>query len=177
MGESRALLRSNVRMAKRIWGNLPAAAIRSLKELTSKHGLSVRASEILLIEGRWYITYAGLLRIARRCAGIQVEALTEFCSPTLSRYAFKATLYRSCSCKGFVGRGDADPSTVSGLVQGPQMRVAETRAVNRAIRKAYGISICSVEEIGSVVEPRSARESNKRPPQPANGNYGGPKSP
>ena len=30
------------------------------------------------------------------------------------------------------------------------MRVAETRAVNRALRKAYGIGICSVEEIGSL---------------------------
>jgi hypothetical protein len=29
------------------------------------------------------------------------------------------------------------------------MRVAETRAVNRALRKAYGIGICSVEEIAS----------------------------
>ena len=32
------------------------------------------------------------------------------------------------------------------------MRVAETRAVNRALRKAYGIGICSVEEIGSFAE-------------------------
>ena len=29
------------------------------------------------------------------------------------------------------------------------MRVAETRAVNRALRKAYGIGLCSVEEFGS----------------------------
>ncbi len=28
------------------------------------------------------------------------------------------------------------------------MRVAETRAVNRALRKAYGIGLCSVEELG-----------------------------
>src|ERR1700751_4469244 len=28
------------------------------------------------------------------------------------------------------------------------MRVAETRAVNRALRKTYGIGICSVEELG-----------------------------
>jgi len=56
------------------------------------------------------------------------------------------------------------------------MRVAETRAVNRALRKAYGIGICSVEEIGSFAEPaHSYREPNKLPPQPANGNYGGPK--
>ena len=44
--------------------------------------------------------------------------------------------------------------------------------------KAYGIGICSVEEIGSFAEPpQSSRESKKLPPQPANGNgnYGGPK--
>jgi len=51
------------------------------------------------------------------------------------------------------------------------MRVAETRAVNRALRKAYGIGICSVEEIGSL-PARSQPEPNVRklPPQPANGN-------
>jgi hypothetical protein len=58
------------------------------------------------------------------------------------------------------------------------MRVAETRAVNRALRKAYGIGICSVEEIGSFADaPQFPRESKKLPPQPANGNgnCGGPK--
>ena len=35
------------------------------------------------------------------------------------------------------------------------MRVAETRAVNRALRKAYGIGLCSVEELGW--EPKSYR--------------------
>jgi hypothetical protein len=58
------------------------------------------------------------------------------------------------------------------------MRVAETRAVNRALRKAYGIGICSVEEIGSLAaSPQSSRESKKLPPQPSNdnGNCGGPK--
>jgi hypothetical protein len=33
------------------------------------------------------------------------------------------------------------------------MRVAETRAVNRALRKAYGIGLCSVEELGSLSAP------------------------
>jgi hypothetical protein len=49
----------------------------------------------------------------------------------------------------FVGYGDADPSNVSSLVRGAELRVAETRAVNRALRKAYGIGLCSVEELGS----------------------------
>ena len=65
------------------------------------------------------------------------------------------------------------------LVHGAEMRVAETRAVNRALRKAYGIGICSVEEIGSFAEPAaSSRESKKIPPRPVkenNGNHSGPK--
>jgi hypothetical protein len=85
------------------------------------------------------------------------------------------------ACRGFVGYGDADPSNVSPLVHGAEMRVAETRAVNRALRKAYGIGICSVEEIGSFAEPvPSAQQSKKLPPQLVNGkngNYGGPGGP
>jgi len=50
--------------------------------------------------------------------------------------------------QGFAGYGDADPSNVSTFVLGAEMRVAETRAVNRALRKAYGIGLCSVEELG-----------------------------
>src|SRR5262249_2636359 len=60
-------------------------------------------------------------------------------------------------------------------IHGAEMRVAETRAVNRALRKAYGIGICSVEEIGSFAEPQPDRDSKKRPQQPAKGTYGGPK--
>jgi hypothetical protein len=55
------------------------------------------------------------------------------------------------------------------------MRIAETRAVNRALRKAYGIGICSVEEIGSVAGPvQSERETKKLPARSAssNGNNG-----
>ena len=51
------------------------------------------------------------------------------------------------------------------------MRVAETRAVNRALRKAYGIGICSVEEMGSLAEPAvPSPEQKKLPPKPTNGN-------
>jgi hypothetical protein len=46
------------------------------------------------------------------------------------------------------------------------MRVAETRAVNRAIRKAYGIGLCSVEELGAL---SSVRTSSSATPLPANG--------
>jgi hypothetical protein len=55
------------------------------------------------------------------------------------------------------------------------MRVAETRAVNRALRKAYGIGICSVEEIGPSTNQQVASATSKLPPQRSDGSYGGPK--
>ena len=48
------------------------------------------------------------------------------------------------------------------------MRVAETRAVNRALRKAFGIGICSVEELGWLKgSPSSTKEQTEsvKPPQ------------
>ena len=68
--------------------------------------------------------------------------------------------------KGFVGYGDADPTNTSSLVRGAEMRVAETRAVNRALRKAYGIGLCSVEELGSLTFPFEP----KKQVDPASGN-------
>jgi len=72
---------------------------------------------------------------------------------------------------GFVGYGDADPSNVSPLVRGAEMRVAETRAVNRALRKAYGIGLCSVEELGSLSGPPT---SSLRPDRPTGFHVAGP---
>jgi hypothetical protein len=78
-----------------------------------------------------------------------------------ARWVFKATVFKSSSSRGFVGYGDADPSNVSSLVHGAEMRVAETRAVNRALRKAYGIGLCSVEELGAFSSvPRPSANSS-----------------
>jgi hypothetical protein len=170
----------NVRLAKQRWAGLPRTALIALRELSREYRLSVALGDLLYIDERWYVSHAGLLRIAqrRKCSGIRVECVGEFSDPGAARWAFKATVFKPGDCKGFVGYGDADPSNVSFLVHGAEMRVAETRAVNRALRKAYGIGICSVEEIGSFAQPpQSSRESKKLPPQPANGNgnHGGPK--
>jgi hypothetical protein len=54
------------------------------------------------------------------------------------------------------------------------MRVAETRAVNRALRKAYGIGLCSVEELGWAPRP-SALKPPDQTKITANGNNGQPR--
>jgi len=160
----------NRRIAKQLWGHISPTALHGLKELTNEYWLSIASGDLLLLDGRWYITHTGLLGLARRnrCAGINVRPAPTFSNPSMQRWAFEATVYKSKTCKGFVGYGDADPSNVSPLVRGAEMRVAETRAVNRALRKAYGIGICSVEEIGTIPNP-----VEKLPPQNANGNGNG----
>jgi hypothetical protein len=172
----RSLVRENLSAAKIQWaGRTNKSCMRILRQLTLSYRFSVAYGDLLLLENGWYVTHAGLLRLARRrrCVGIHAEPATEFSQPSTARWAFKATVYKSGKCKGFVGYGDADPSNVSFLVQGAEMRVAETRAVNRALRKAYGIGICSVEEIGSLERSGSSPQSKKLPPQPTNGNCGG----
>src|SRR5579862_5745624 len=159
---------SNRRFARVIWGAISSSALRDLKDLTDNHGLSVAAGDLQFLNGHWYVTHRGLLSISdhRRCSGIRTIVEKELSDPIAGRWVFKATVYKSPASKGFVGYGDADPSNVSPLVRGAEMRVAETRAVNRALRKAYGIGICSVEEIGSGLDEVTG--GTKIPPQPAN---------
>jgi hypothetical protein len=168
--------RLNKRLAEHSWGKLLPPLLASLQNLTATYGLSVSRGDITCLDGRWYVTHAGLLRLSsrRRCSGIHVEMVSDFCDPSNNRWTFKATVFRAGRAEGFVGYGDANPSNVSFLVQGAEMRIAETRAVNRALRKAYGIGICSVEEVGSFSDaPTSSQQSRKLPPKATNGNYGG----
>jgi len=178
-GRSRSqqsLVSENLRFAKRfVSATLPPLLLEQLRGLTRNFSLSLKCGDLLLLSGGWYVTHAGLIRLAKRCrcAGMQVQPVRQLSDQATSRYTFRATVYKSPHCRGFVGYGDADPSNVSFLVHGAEMRVAETRAVNRALRKAYGVGICSVEEIGSFADlPQSSRESKPLPPQPANANNG-----
>ncbi len=157
--------RTNLSVATRAWGQLSKPARSGLAALTEKYSLSVALGDVQYIDGRWYVTHAGLLRLAHRnhCSGIKTTLERHCSEPSAHRWVFKATIYKSPRSKGFVGYGDADPSNVSPLVRGAEMRVAETRAVNRALRKAYGIGLCSVEELGSLSGPPT---SSLRPDQP-----------
>ncbi len=176
MKKSSATWLTNVRHAQSIWGKLPSTSMGALKLLTQKLALSVAGGDLMFLEGRWYVTHSGLLRIAqrRRCSGIKTVIQDRFSDPPSARWVFRATVYKSPHSRGFVGYGDADPSNVSSLVHGAEMRVAETRAVNRALRKAYGIGLCSVEELGWSPRPSAAGQSNQNAPA-ANGNSGQPR--
>jgi hypothetical protein len=158
------LVRQNLRVVKRLHPWLQRTDLSALRELTMDLRLSVSRGEVLFIDGKWYVTHAGLLRIAlrQRCCGIRTVLQERQSDPIAGRWVFKATVYKRPGSKGFVGYGDADPSNVSSLVHGAEMRVAETRAVNRALRKAYGIGLCSVEELGWAPRSNASGSSDQR---------------
>jgi hypothetical protein len=158
------LVTSNRRLARATWGSMSGIALKILTNLTKEYGFSVSAGDLQLLDGRWYVTHSGLLRLASRrgCRGIDTCLLQRASDPMVGRWVFRAKIYKSGSSKGFVGYGDADPSNVSPLVRGAELRVAETRAVNRALRKAYGIGLCSVEELGSLSGSFNAAREPKR---------------
>jgi hypothetical protein len=170
---SQRLIRTNLKRARKLLGRVLVENIKaSLETLTREFGFSISAGDLQIINSNWYVTHTGLIGLARRrkCRGIHVEAVDSLCDSAANRFVLKATVYPSKSSSGFVGYGDADPSNVSFLVHGAEMRVAETRAVNRALRKAYGIGICSVEEIGSFAEQPASQPESKKLPKPSNGN-------
>jgi hypothetical protein len=60
------------RFAKSLYGDLPKSVWRTLRELIHRHAISVTAGDVKYLNGGWYVTHSGLLRLAerRRCAGI-----------------------------------------------------------------------------------------------------------
>ena len=174
----KSLIRENVTLATSLWRDeLNPRVLPELKSLSDELGLSIGSGEVLLLDGKWYVTHAGLLRLAlrRRCLGIRTSLQEKVSDSNAGRWVFKATVYKSARSRGFVGYGDADPSNVSSAVHGAEMRVAETRAVNRALRKAYGIGLCSVEELGWATRstPPGSADSRKASARGNNDHHNG----
>jgi hypothetical protein len=151
MKRNQRFIQVEIDVAERTWGKLGAAKFGELRALIRRNRVSVALGDVCYIENRWYITHSGLLRLAhrKRCVGIKTYLEKRASDPAVSRWVFRAIVYPSRTSAGFFGFGDASPSNTSPLVRGAEMRIAETRAVNRALRKAYGIGLCSVEELGS----------------------------
>jgi hypothetical protein len=63
--QRRLLAIRNIRFARRRW-EVSRDQVAALKDLTTELQLSVAAGHLKLIDSNWYVTHAGLLRIARR---------------------------------------------------------------------------------------------------------------
>ena len=63
---TKTLLRQNLRLVKQLYPEIQTRNLIALRNLTVTLGNSVSGGDILSLDGTWYITHAGLLRIAAR---------------------------------------------------------------------------------------------------------------
>ena len=137
------VLSTQLKIARRRWSGLNRSRFDELRLLLERYKFSVALGEITDLHDSWYVTHSGLIQLAfrRRCGGIETAVEERLSDPAANRWVFKAIAYRGKGLKAFVGYGDAAPFNVSSTFHGAELRIAETRAVNRALRKAYGIGI------------------------------------
>jgi hypothetical protein len=135
------LIRHNSSLVKKLYPNINRTRIQVLTDLTKQFSFSFASGDVIQLENGWFVTHTGLVRLARRkrCRGIHVEAVDSLCDSAASRFVLKATVYPSKDSASFVGYSDADPSNVSLLVRGAEMRITETRAIDRALPSLLGL--------------------------------------
>ena len=112
---------------------------RRLKEQTGRYGFSVAAGDLQFLDGRWYVTHAGLLRVSecRRCSGIRSVIERGLSDPATGHWVFKATVYTSPGSKGWWwARGCRSLERVS---PGPRSRNACRRDKGGQSRSPQGL--------------------------------------
>src|SRR4051794_21814611 len=82
--------RQNFRWARKLWGDIAPLGWVVLRELTELYEFSVTMGDLLYLNGSWYVTHVGLVRLAQRkaCAGIQVQPVPAFCDIVTCKWAF-----------------------------------------------------------------------------------------
>lgn len=95
------------------------------------------------LQGKDFVTHEGLLDEFHKNKGVSIN--TEKLDSPEGMFIFKATVRGE---KGdFTGHGDADDQNVNSNIAKHKMRMAETRAVNRALRLYNNIGMCSIDEL------------------------------
>src|SRR5258707_12772071 len=80
-------LAREVKLAKRIWGDIAGIRLTELRQLLQRYKLSVALGEVIDLDNHWYVTHSGLIRLAsrRRCDGIRTTLQQRFSDPAANR--------------------------------------------------------------------------------------------
>ena len=105
----------------------------------------IPAQFVVMIQGRPFVRFAGLLQLAHERGLVALTADWTFNDSELSLAHAVATF---ADGKRFEEAGDASPSNVTRKVAVHFRRVALTRAKARALRDALGVDLVAVEELG-----------------------------
>lgn len=94
------------------------------------------------LHGKEYVTHQGLLKKAHKKDVQSIMTKLVNSNPYIFRAVVKMPEDRT-----FTGYGDATDENVGANIKKHKIRMAETRAINRALRLATGHGKCSIEEL------------------------------
>ena len=116
---------------------------------------------IVRLQGKEFILYAGLLALAHKHGLKFIDS--DMLSAGPDGYIFKATVEGE---RGrFSAHGDASTKNVGKMIAPHVIRMAETRAVARALRSYTAVGMCSLEELGGDIEDTPKSSPPKRKPR------------
>lgn len=109
--------------------------------------LALRVGQIDGDNPHSYITHSGLLRLAsrRRCEGIQVEMVRDFCEPTGARWAIRATVFPLTSPQVSSGLATQIPRMSRFWCTVPRCGWQKLGRSIAPSARPYGMGICPVE--------------------------------
>src|SRR5260370_2089739 len=112
--EIKGTVRVNLRWAGKLWGGISTMSLTGLKQASELYNFYITMGDLLYMNGGWYVTHVGLLRLAHRkaCAGIRVEAVPAFCDVAASKRGFKGPVFKSHTFHGVVAYGARNQSNV-----------------------------------------------------------------
>jgi hypothetical protein len=110
------------------------------------------------LHGKQFVTHAGLVAIAHNKGLKSIE--TELVDAKVEGVVFKARVVMKDGTE-FTGFGDANGKNVSSNIAVHYIRMAETRAINRALRLATNVAVCSIEELGGDKDGNKAPDEDR----------------
>ena len=126
-------------------GQVDAAPALETPAAAAETTPGIPAQFVVMIQGRPFVRFAGLLQMAHERGLVSLTAAWTFNDGELSLAHAVATF---AGGKRFEEAGDATPANTNRKVAVHFRRVALTRAKARALRDALGVDLVAVEELG-----------------------------
>lgn len=121
--------------------------------------------KVVRLQGKDYVLFEGLLEVAHAHCNLKTISTNLIQLPTQeSPFCIVQATVTTENGESFQGIGDASPANVNKMIVPHLIRMAETRAVARALRFLTGFGT-AFEELGDINE--QPQETNRKPVQSA----------